>query len=130
MNTDSVSNKPRARVVDCIVVTSEVHNKDSGNKEAPSRSEPPKKLFRPSKNRPEYTDTIKKRVQLLNKDLSLKNKSYRYNTRQDGDKLFVDMFVMDSHGDIVLQYTKEVTQDNYRVILDSMQSGSGFLFDD
>lgn len=130
MNTDSVSNKPRARVVDCIVVTSEVHNKGSGDKGAPSRSDLPKKPFRPSKSRPEYTDTIKKRVQLLNKDLSLKNKSYRYDTRQEDDKLLVDMFVMDSHGDIVLQYSKEVTQDNYRIILDSMQSGSGFLFDD
>jgi len=130
MNTDSVSNKPRARVVDCIVVAPEVHNKDSDNKGTPPRSEPPKKLFRPSKNKPEYTATVKKRVQLLNKDLFTKNKSYRYDTRQEGDKLLVYMFVMDSHGDIVLQYTKEVTQDNYRVVLDSMQSGNGFLFDD
>jgi hypothetical protein len=129
MNTDNIS-KPQARVVDCIVVTPEVHNKHSDNKEAPPESLPAKQPPSSLKTVPDYSVTIKNRVLLINKEMSLDKAPYRYDVRTEGERLLIDLFVLDKHGDIALQHTKEVTPSNYKVILDNMQSGVGFLFDD
>jgi len=129
MNTDNIS-KPQARVVDCIVVTPEVHNKHSDNEEAPPESLPAKQPPRSLSAVPDFSVTVKNRVLLINKEMSAEKMPYRYDVKAVDDKLLIDMLVLDKHGDIALQHTKEVTSSNYKTILDNLQSGVGFLFDD
>ena len=129
MNADNVS-KPRARVVDCIVVTSEIRNNDSGNKDDRPGTESPKKEKHAPKPIPDYTVTVKSRVLLINREMALDKMPYRYDVKTRDGKLQIDLLVLDSHGDVALQHTKEVTPDNYKAILDNMRSGIGFLFDD
>jgi len=69
-------------------------------------------------------------VLLINKEMSAEKMPYRYDVKAVDDKLLIDMLVLDKHGDIALQHTKEVTSSNYKTILDNLQSGVGFLFDD
>jgi len=78
----------------------------------------------------DFSVTVKNRVLLINKEMSLDKAPYRYDVRTDGERLLIDMLVLDKHGDIALQHTKEVTSSNYKTILDNLQSGVGFLFDD
>ena len=129
MNTDNIS-KPQARVVDCIVVTSEVRNNDPDNRGALPETETPKAPRRTSKPTPDYSVTVKNRVLLINKEMSAEKMPYRYDVKAVDGKLLIDMLVLDKHGDIALQHTKEVTSSNYKTILDNLQSGVGFLFDD
>jgi hypothetical protein len=129
MTADDIS-KPRAKVVDCIVVTPEVHNKHSENEGAPPEAKPTRRLSRFSRAVPDFYATVKNRVLLINKEMSAEKMPYRYDVKAVDGKLLIDMLVLDKHGDIALQHTKEVTSSNYKTILDNLQSGVGFLFDD
>lgn len=130
MNTDNINNKPRPKIVDCIVVSPEVHNKHSDNEGALPEIKPTVRLSCFSKTIPDFSVTVKNRVLLINKEMSAEKMPYRYDVKTVDGKLLIDILVLDKHGDIALQHTKEVTSSNYKAILDNIQSGIGFLFDD
>ena len=131
MSLDDIILKPRALVVDCIIGIPEVHNKHSKNKEGfSSQKEPFKGPFRPTKTIPVYSNTIKKRVELMNKEMLSKNLPYRYDIQPREGSLSLNMTVLGPQGEALQRHTKEVTSNNYKTLLDNMQTGRGFIFDD
>lgn len=128
MYANTIKRKSPARFVDCIMMTSEVHNNLLNNEDTSKKRQ--RQFFPTSyKTIPQYSKTVEKRVELINKELSSNGKPYRYAMRSNDKGLLVDMLILDPQGKTIQQYTKVLTPDNYRGILDKMMCG-GFLFDD
>ena len=130
MNFSSLLQKSPARVVDCIIMNPKVRNDLANDREKPFYKRSPQKLPELSKKTPSYIETIEKRIELINKSMSRYGLPYHYSTRNNENGLLLDMVVLDTKRSVTRKYTKKVTEENYRSILDEMLNGSGFIFDD
>jgi len=77
----------------------------------------------------DYIQTIEKRIELVNKDFLQKKLLYKFALCEFDGQFLLYMVINNDKGDVVMCYTREVTRDNFKKILDEMFLGTGFMFD-
>lgn len=131
MDSDNtVAESLRTRVVDSIVIAPPVLDGRLPGTPEPRFRPRRKFLPRPSKTLPDYISTVTERVKLVNESMLHQNLPYRYALRPIHRGLLLDLVLLDPQGATLQQHTRLVNQENYPSILDKMQMGRGFLFDD
>jgi hypothetical protein len=120
---------PRARVVEGIVFSSAVHN-DTEPSNAPVNRSASAKPSKPSRIPTHYLYTVKKRIEIINEDLTRKNQSHKYELHSENNRHWINLLIRKENDEYIRWYTHEVTRSNYGSLLDKMSSGEGFIFDD
>lgn len=117
------------RIVDSIQFIAAADNKAPLRKNTKEPEKGVRKSYRPSRIVSSYVHTIERRIEFVNQDLLRKKRPYRFQIRKS-KKTFIDMEVLDNDGNIERIHSKEITESNYKSILDNLSSGEGFIFED
>jgi hypothetical protein len=97
----------------------------------PSFSRNPKRNHHNGKKRViDYTDTIKKRAEVVNEKFIRSNLPHRIRIYTKGKRAYINMSIYGDQNVIVSSTTRDITDDDFGILMDNISTGSGLLFDD
>jgi hypothetical protein len=77
----------------------------------------------------DYFDTVQKRATTTNEKFIRKNLPYRIRAYTIGKRAFIGLTIYDNKNVQINTITREITNDDFSVLMDNLTSGSGLIFD-
>lgn len=77
----------------------------------------------------DYFATLAKRALVANNELTTKNLPYRFCVYQQGDQVLLDIVALDEKGNVIKTVRKNITEDDFDLLIDDMSLLEGLFLD-
>lgn len=79
----------------------------------------------------DYLRTIKTRAQATDREFQRQHLPYRFKVLTDNNEnVLIDLSILDGQGKVLKHETRNVTNDNFGMLMDDISTGKGLLIDD
>lgn len=113
--------------LDIIYPTSSIHNNKDVDQFFPKN--PRRNSSYGKKKVMDYIETVKKRAASTNERFIRKNLPYRLRAYTIGRRAFIGLAIYDGNNKIINNVARDITDDDFGIIIDNLSTGSGLLFD-
>jgi len=115
-------------VVERVSGTTRVHDNDHNGNEGKKRHQDQEN--KEKRNPKEFMHTIASAVKASNEQLVKKGSKYRFCVYEEKGNVMIDLVLLDDNGKIIKEVKKNITNDDFDMLINNIASIEGLLFDD
>jgi len=118
-----------SRILKSISPIARTHN-DRNVSDLPFSKNPKRNPHHEKKKVWDYIETIKKRAETTNEKFIRMCSPFRIRVYTKGRRAFLNLSVYGDQNVVTSSLTRDITDDDFSILMDNISTGSGLLFDD